>query len=151
MLEQQARINSPPMAGKPKQNMVTHLTKCTKVSAAVRVRAVEWKHTKVTNTVITAAATSTATPGPSTTLILHPRPILHSHSWSSGYNTSQPLLYITALALSAQSNSTTPSPIGSPLLLSGIQYPNYAFKRRRTSDCVVLEGLPRHVEWNTSI
>lgn len=110
-----ARATIGAMAGKPKQNMVKHLTKCIHVAPDVKAFAV--------------AEQGQVAP-----------PLVHAASWSHG--TRPPPLITTALGnawagSSANTMSVTPSPIASPLLLSipliGEPGPGPASKRRRTS------------------
>jgi hypothetical protein len=99
-----ARINCPPMAGKPKQNMVPHLSKCTYVDPATKALALEARTEPVDGFVLQQ----------------HPQ------------RPSQPLRPILTTWSNMPSISATPSPLPSPLLLSTSLCMQPALKRRRT-------------------
>jgi hypothetical protein len=112
-----ARINSPPISGKPGQTMVPHLSKCVFVTPDVKNRAID----EINEKKIRATAGGGQNPPMLGRSVSMPLPAI-------AFPGSDQLPYQTAL-------SATPSPVPSPLLLSAA--PLVAFgrpsKRPRTS------------------
>jgi hypothetical protein len=123
-----AWLNCPPMAGKPKQNMVPHLCKCSKVDPATRARALATK------------AEGTDDPQPAQHQQI--RRLSHAASWSHPLHSGAALS--SALLLPGPPLfSPMISPLLSPLLLARSLSPlctEPPSKRKRTSS--VFEDSP---------
>lgn len=110
------------MAGKPKQNMVPHLSKCTWVDPSVRTFAEAEKTANVTERSAV------------------PQHLSRSSSWSR--STSESPVYPLGLSL---------SPLPSPLLLSIPLYPEPVSKRKRMSSTFDDSPLSAKAPWTPAL
>ena len=110
------------MAGKPKQNMVPHLSKCTWVDPSVRTFA---EAEKTANVMEQSAV---------------PQHLLHLSSWS--HSTSESPVYPLGLSL---------SPLPSPLLLSIPLYPEPFLKCKRMSSTFDNSPLSAKAPWTPAL